>query len=297
MGGYDKGNKATSQTPVIPDEKKVRRYGQEVDRLLNVIKAHNTEIESLQSEKSGIKNVLQEIYDKHKVEVANLYIELNQKKNAFEMECQSHRKRMLDIQIKLDEQATGLETTAISIEDDKKNVIEQENELIKLSNETISQQQITANTEVYLDSLRDSIKDREVKIKELQAHLQIKIDKQAELNQRNENLLKDLDVKIKQHDARVDEIAAQIKDLNTCIEEYKRVQADAVIAKEKKDQFEKEFAENQKYAAQLKETDAVVTNREHQVSVREKANRALSTDVQTRLKLVQGLEAKYGGQP
>jgi len=80
MGGYDKGNKAASQTSVIPDEKKVRRYSQEVDRLLNIIKAHNNELNVLKSEKSGIKDVLQEIYEKHKVEVANLYTALNEKK-------------------------------------------------------------------------------------------------------------------------------------------------------------------------------------------------------------------------
>lgn len=294
--GYDKGNKATSQIdPVIPNEKKVRQYGREVDRLLGVINSHKDNLESLQSEESSIKGILEESYDKHKVEVANLYNALGEKQKAFLSKCAKCESEIAEKQARVDEQATELETTAISIANDTKHLIEKENELIHLSNETIGRDQANANKEEYLESVSRSVADQKEQVKKLQIDLQLNIDKQAKLIGEKEMLSRDLDIKIKQHDARVNEVNSQIRDLKRVIAEYKQVQADAFIATEKVEQFEKEAAENRKYSAQLKETDAVVTNREHQITVREKANKILSRDLQIRLKSVQQLEAKYGG--
>ncbi len=293
--GYDKGNTATSQLdPVIPNEKKVRQYGREVDRLLGVIKSHKDNLESLQSEESTIKGVLEESYDKHKVEVANLYNELGQKTKTFQSECAKRESEIAQKQARVDEQATEVETTAISIADDKKHLIEKENELIQLSNETIGRDQANSNKEEYLESVSLSLDDTKEQIQKLQADLQIRIDKLAKLNEAKEVLQRDLDIRIKQHDARVDEVNAHIKEMKGHTEDYKQAQADAIILYEKKVEFEESVKANKDYAAQLKRTDETLTSREHQVTVREKAAQLRDRDMKRREQNLKELEKRGG---
>jgi chromosome segregation ATPase len=295
--GYNK-NKPQFQTTKVPDEVKNRRYEGIIASNLEKIASQNATLEGLKNELNTIQPKLQEKYEKHKTEIEKLHNNLNAAKKDFQNNCKQREASFSAQQKRLDEQRAEIETERISISDDRKDLIENENQLINLSNTTIGRGQAADNKEEYLRTVEKTISAQKQSLLQVKLDTQRIIDENEVKIERLKDFEKDVNARIKLHDARLDEIKGELEKMKQLTKDYQKAQAECLIAQDKRDEFNREVEENRQYADRLKKTDAILQDKARQLEVKEKAIINLDRTSKERLKYVKELEARHtGGSP